>query len=326
MFILGIGAAHPDVEITDEVLSSLGLKPTDDEARLLARFGVRSRRASLPLHYIKETKNREVLEGRSVAVATPTTLAVAAARQAFERAGIAPGQVGLIIADTATPYQTCPSEAQRIGGALGIKIPAYDVVGGSSSFPLFFEMLSSWKPERVPDYVLCVSTNTFSQHVSYGGDAALPAYLFGDAASAMIISPRHSGRLRVAESFLEGGSKRSTSAVVERHVSCAREAVLSRGEVVEALSQALTRISSGKSPTHIVGPQLYAGEFGEYEKALDLGQGVMVSGTQDGGYAVGASSGVALSSLWESARAGATIAVLQAGDGMWGGSVVVASE
>ncbi len=326
MFILGIGAAHPDVEITDEVLSSLGLTPTDQEARSLARFGVRSRRASLPLEYIKGTKNSEVLEGRPNALATPTSLAATASRQALERAGIAAEQVGLILADTATPYQTCPSEAQRLGSALGVKIPAYDVVVGAASLPLYLEMLSSWKPERVPDYVLCVSTNTFSQHVAYGGSSAIPAYLYGDAASAFVLSPRHTGKLKVASSFVENSMKRPATSVVERHVSCPADAALSTGEIVEKLSLSLGQLSTAKLPAKVVGPQLYAGEFSEYEKALGLAQGSMISGTRDVGYALGASAGVALSSLWDSARAGDAIAVLHAGDGAWGGSVVVAAE
>lgn len=326
MFILGIGAAHPEVEIADEFLSSLGLAPTEEEARLLSRFGVRSRRGSLPLNYIKETKNSEVLDGRPVAVSTPTSLAVAASRQALERAGITPEQVGLLLADTATPYQTCPSEAQRVGGALGIKIPAYDVVAGSLSLPLYLEMLLSWKPERVPDYVLCVSTNTCSQHVAYGGASVLPAYLFGDGATAFVLSLRHAGKFRVEHSFLETSNKGHASSVVERHVSCPAEGVLSSSEVVEALSRSLNRLASLRAPTHVVGPQLYSGEFESYEKALGLAEGSMISGTCDVGYALGASCGVALSSVWDSARAGAAIVVLHVGDGAWGGSVVVASE
>ena len=326
MFILGIGAAHPDIEIPDEFLSSLGVVPTDDEARLLARSGVRSRRASLPLQYIKDTKNAEVLEGRPQALATPTTLAVAASRQALERAGISVEQVGLILADTATPYQTCPSEAQRIGGALGVKIPSYDVVAGALSLPLYLEMLLSWKPERVPDYVLCVSTNTFSQHIAYGGGSALPAYLYGDAASAVVLSPRHSGRLKVVSSYTESAPKHTATSVVERHVSCPLGSALSTREVVDHLSRALTKVAATKAPHAVVGPQLYSGEFGEYEKALGLAQGSIISGTQNVGYALGASYGVALSSLWDSTRAGSAIAVLHAGDGAWGGSVVVASE
>ncbi len=326
MFILGVGAAHPDVEISDEFLASVGLVPTDDEARMLARCGVRARRGSLPLQYIKDTKNREVLEGRPQALATPTTLGVTASRQALERAGITAEQIGLIVADTATPYQTCPSEAQRIGGALGVKIPSYDIVAGAVSLPVYLETLLSWKPERVPDYVLCVSTNTFSQHVAYGGGSALPAYLYGDAASAFVISPRHSGRLKIVSSFTESAPKQGATAVVERHVSSPHGNALSTNEVVEGLSRALNKVSATKVPTAVVGPQLYSGEFSEYEKALGLAQGAMISGTGKVGYALGASYGVALSSIWDSTRADATIAVLHVGDGAWGGSVMVASE
>jgi len=324
MFILGVGAAHPDIEITDEFLSSLGLTPTGEEAHLLTRCGVRSRRASLPLEYIQGTKNSEVLDGRPVAVATPTTLAVDASRQAMARACITPDQIGLIIADTATPYQTCPSEAQRIGGALGIKIPAYDVVAGDASFPVYLEMLSSWKPERLPDYILCVSTNTFSQHVAYGG-SALSAYVYGDAASAFVLSPRHSGKLKIVDSFLEGGAQRSASSVVERHVVCKAGAVLPKAEIAEMLTHTLNRLASASRPVAVVGPQLYSGEFEDYEQTLGLSPGTMVSGTRDVGYALGASCGVALSSLWDTAQAGSSIAVLHAGEGTWGGSTVVVS-
>ena len=236
MFILGVGAAHPEVEVSDEFLASIGLVPTAHESQLLSRFGVRARRVSLPQDYMSTTKNREVLEGRAIATTSPTSLAVVAIRQALERAGITAEQVGLIIADTATPYQTCPSEAQRIGGALGVKIPAYDIVAGSASLPLYLEMLSSWKPERIPDYVLCVSTNTLSQHVAYF-DSALPAHLYGDAAAALVFSPRHAGKFKVVDSYLERRGFLKASSVVERHLSFIDDALLPKGEVQEMIAQ-----------------------------------------------------------------------------------------
>lgn len=325
MFILGVGAAHPEAKITDEFLVSIGVAPTAQEAQLLSRFGVQTRRASLPQDYISTTKNREVLEGRSKALASPTSLAVTASRQALERAGIAIEQVGFIIADTATPYQTCPSEAQRIGGALGIKVPAYDIIAGSASIPLYLEMLSSWKPERIPDYVLCVSTNTLSQHVAYSG-SAIPAYLYGDAAAACIVSPRHSGKLKVVDSYLERRGFLNASSVVERHISFVDDALLPKAEVQEMIAQGLKRISSDKAPSSIIGPQLYSGEFAEYEKALGLASGALISATTRTGYALGASCGVALSSLWDTTKRGAAIALLHVGDGVWSGSIVLASE
>ena len=324
MFILGVGSAHPDVEVSDEFLASLGLVPTEQESALLARFGVRARRGSLSLDYIKSSRNKEVLNGRTSAVATPTSLAVAACRQALERAGVAAEQVGLIIADTATPYQTCPSEAQRLGGALGVKIPAYDIVAGSASLPLYLEMLSSWKPERLPDYILCVSTNTVSQHVAFSG-AALPAYLYGDAAAAFVISPRHNGKFKIVDSYVERRGFLKTSSSIDRHISFSADNLLPSNEVQEMVAQGIKRVSSAASPSVVVGPQLYSGEFSRYESALGMRPGSFVSGTTSAGYALGASYGVAVASLWGTVAPGAAIALIHAGDGMWSGSVVLAS-
>lgn len=324
MFIVGVGSAHPDVEVTDEFLASVGLRATEQEAQLLSRCGVRTRRGSLPLTYIQESRNVEVLNGRASAVASPTTLAVSASLQALERAGVTPEQIGLIIADTATAYQTCPSEAQRIGGALAIKIPAYDIVAGSASLPVYLELLSSWKPERLPDYILCVSTNTLSQHVSFSGPA-LPAYLYGDAAAAFVLSPRHAGKFKIVDSYLERRGFLKPSTVVERHVSFREDGVLPSNEVQEMISQGLKRSAQFASPQVVIGPQLYSGEFSRYEEALSLPKGSFVSGTESVGYALGASCGVALSSLWGAVASGTAVAVLHVGDGVWSGSVVLAS-
>ena len=149
MFIIGVGAATPTTELSEQFLASIGLTLAGEERTLLSRAGVTSRRVSLPLDYIREKGNRDVLEGRAVATISPTVLAVQAANQALSRAGICIEQVGLLLADTATPYQTCPSEAQRIAGALGVKIPAYDIIAGSAALPFYLELLSSWKPERI---------------------------------------------------------------------------------------------------------------------------------------------------------------------------------
>lgn len=324
MFILGVGSAHPDVEVSDEFLASLGLVPTEQEAQILARFGVQARRVSLPLDYIRNSRNKEVLNGRACAVASPTSLAVAACRQALERAGVTAEQIGLIIADTATPYQTCPSEAQRIGGALAVKIPAYDIVAGSASLPLYLEMLSSWRPERLPDYILCVSTNTVSQHVSFSG-SAVPAYVYGDAAAAFVISPRHSGKFKIVDSYVERRGFLKTCSSIERHASFNAEALLAPIEVQEMVSQGIKRVSKNGSPSVVVGPQLYSGEFSQLETSLGMRPGTFVSGTHSTGYALGASCGVALSSLWGTLPSGSAVAVLHAGDGMWSGSVVLAS-
>lgn len=325
MFILGVGAAHPDVELSDQFLASIGITPTEQEAQILARTGIRSRRVSLPLEYIQQKKNVDVLEGRAVATTSPTALAVVAARQAIERAGITADQVGLLIGDTATPYQTCPSEAQRVAGGLGLKIPAYDIIGGVASLPMYLEILSAWKPERVPDYVLCISTNTPSQHVDYSG-AALPAYLYGDAATAVIISPRHTGKLQVVDSHIERRGSLKTTSVVGQHVSLDAGSLLPSAEVVEALKKGILSDSARGAHDVVIAPQLYSGEFSSFENALGLSQGSLQSGTASSGYSLGASYGVALSAVWGSLRSGESVTMLHAGDGVCSVSILRASE
>ena len=328
MFIVGAGAAYPNELLSDELLASLGLNPNEAERRILDRFGVRSRRTSLPLDYIKNTRNVEILEARAVATATPTSLGIEAARQAMERAGIAPEQLGLIIADTATPYQTCPSEAQRIGGGLGLKVPAFDVIGGIGALSLHIEMLSSWKPERVPDYVLCVSTNTPTQQVDFSGPV-LPAYLFGDAAAAFVISTRHQGKLQ-AQNFYLGRDGRFKSAItVQRSISLACEHMISYGELGEIVAQGFKKLSvsvdmPSRAP-YLVAPQLFGGDMRRCGAKFTIPSERLLSATLQGGYALGASAGVAVTSLWDTLQAGEQIVVLHGGDGLLSGGILSVS-
>jgi len=323
MFILGVGAAYPEVEISDLFLASIGLLPSKEEAIILARVGVRSRRTSLPIEYIQTTKNLTALKGREVASSSPTTLGESAARQALERAGVSADQVGLVIADCGTPHQSCPSEAQRIAGALGLKVPAYDVVAGEAALPFYLDMLSAWKPDRLPDYILFISANTPTQHVAYAGQA-LPAYLYGDAAAALVLSPRRKGKLKVGASYLGRHGALRASSVVGRHLSFNAEPLLAQGDVASAIAHGLKTLS-GSRMDHIIGPQLYGGEFQSYETSCGLSQGAMISGVERIGYSVGASHGVALANIWDSIEPDAQIAVVHVGDGMVSGSMLVGS-
>lgn len=323
MFILGAGAATPTTELSDQFLSSLGLNLTETEQGIVARAGITTRYTSLPVEYIKETKNRDVLTARSVATVSPTALGVDAARQALARAGITAEQVGLVLADTATPNQTCPSEAQRICGALGVKIPAYDIVAGDAALSVYLEILSSWKPERIPDYVLCVSTNTPTQHVRYENDA-LPAYVYGDAASAVVLSPRARGKLEVVDSFARRHGALKQTSTVGYHISMDPSVALAENVVVTAVREGLAR-AQGRACSVLVAPALYATDIARGELALGAESPRIVSSSRTVGYALGASSGVGLASEWDSVAAGERLAILHVGNGMVAGNIMIAS-
>jgi 3-oxoacyl-[acyl-carrier-protein] synthase III len=329
MFILGIGAAYPEQVLSNQDLAALGLELSSDEQELCKRSGVQLRRVSLPPSYISETKNKDVVAARSNATVSPSALAVAAVQQALGRAGISIEQVGLLLADTATPDQTCPSEAQRIGGLLAVKVPAYDVVSGSGAMLHYLEMLATWKPERVPDYVLCVSTNTPSQHLSFL-DKALPAHLLGDAATAMVVSLRHQGKLRVEGSHVRKRRAPTAAFVVEGHVQFDGSLVPPRteidAEIALSVGQLFDSRTSDRARCIFIGPQLFAAQSAEIAKTLGFAEENTVSAVRDHGYALGSTIGCALSSKWDSLTAGQEIVVVHGGDGLWSGSLLLASE
>jgi 3-oxoacyl-[acyl-carrier-protein] synthase III len=329
MFILGVGAAYPEQVLSNQDLAALGLTPRSDEHQFLERCGVQARRVSLPTSYISETKNKDVVAARSHATVSPSALAVAAIQQALVRAGISIEQIGLLLADTATPDQTCPSEAQRIGGLLGIKVPAYDVVSGSGTIPYYLEMLSSWKPERVPEYVLCVSTNTPSQHTSFS-DNALSAYLLGDAATAVVISLRQTGKLRVESSFVRKRKVQKPAIVVEGHadidISLLPDGLELEAEITQSLKQLLAVRNDDQAGLFFVGPQLFASQSAAVAAKAGFSQDRIVSVVDNCGYSLGSSIGCALSSIWDGVHSAQGIVVIHGGDGAWSGSLLLVSQ
>ncbi len=330
MFILGVGSAYPEQVVSNDELVALGLSLNGDEQRLSARCGIRSRRVSLPLAYVAQTRNCDVVAARNNATIAPSALAFQAVGKALSRAGISLEQVGLILADTATPDQTCPSEAQRIGGILGVtKVPTYDVVSGSGALVHYLEMISQWKPERVPDYVLCVSTNTPSQHVSFSSPA-LPAYVCGDAAAAVVISPRHRGKLRVIQSRLQRRSGYKTAVTIGQHVEIDAALLPSGEELTAEISQGVRQLVEQQdlnvATSFFVGPQLFAAEVSSVAAALGFSEPRVVATARDNGYSFGAATGCAIDAIWDVVREGESIAVLNGGDGLWSGSLLLSSE
>ncbi|MBX7138209.1 MAG: hypothetical protein K1X83_09510 [Oligoflexia bacterium] len=194
--LVSAGAAFPALIIDSKELENL--QPAligQDLVRLGG--GIVSRGSILNPEYLHRTKNTDPWQSKDELSAAPSDLTFKAVELALERAGITADQIGLIIGETISPMETTPGEGQRVGKRLNIKVPAYDVISGSSALLHYLSVISRWNEESIPDYVLFVSANTPTQRTRY--DQGSEGLYFGDCCSAMIVSSRKPGRLEVRD-------------------------------------------------------------------------------------------------------------------------------
>ncbi len=210
--IVGMGFAYPDEKISNQFLEDLG---TGASATWISdKIGIETRRSSLPLEYIAETRNSDPRAAVDACTDTPTSLGVRAALMACEQAGIDPDQLGMVVANCCTPAQTTPSEAQRIGKELGIKrARVFDVFSACPAFALHVDFVNNHKEEALPDYILCISTATLTQKVDYNNRT--DGSIWGDGAAAYILSPRKEGRLAVHATSFTTDPSRSDAVVID---------------------------------------------------------------------------------------------------------------
>ena len=83
IYLHGLGHFHPENEITNQFLEELDIGTTDEW--IMERVGIRSRRTTLPLDYIRTTRNREPRAALEVAEYSNAELAAHAVRQQLVR-------------------------------------------------------------------------------------------------------------------------------------------------------------------------------------------------------------------------------------------------
>jgi 3-oxoacyl-[acyl-carrier-protein] synthase-3 len=208
--ILGIGFSHSDIALSNQFLEDLDIGT--NAQWIIEKIGIESRVISLPIPYIEKTRNQDPEEGLKVATTTPTELALKAISMACERAGISPSQIGMIICDCVRPNHIIPTESQRIAKALGLSCPAFEVLTACPVFALHIDFLRRFK--ELPEYVLAVTTSAVSQVVNYNdrSDGAI----WGDGASACILSTKHLGKLKILDSEFDADPTRAGAVVIDR--------------------------------------------------------------------------------------------------------------
>ena len=129
------------------------------------------------------------IHSRHIAGADDSTssMAVKAARQAIERAGVSPDEIGTVIVATTTPdYLAFPSTACIVQDALGCKnAGAFDLMAACSGFIYALETargLVAVNPDRK---VLVIGSETLSRIVDWNDRTT--CILFGDGAGAAVV-------------------------------------------------------------------------------------------------------------------------------------------
>jgi 3-oxoacyl-[acyl-carrier-protein] synthase-3 len=206
-----MGASHPDTVIDNKFLEDLDIGT--NAQWIEEKIGVITRVTTLPIDYIKSTRNQDPMMGREVASMSPTDMGVKAAEEALRNAGISARQVGMVIVNCCTPRDTMPGEAARIAERLDCPGVAFDVYTACPAFALHIDFLRNYNEDTLPEFVLCISTAAMTQHVNYNdrSDGAI----WGDGAAAWIVSARHKGRLEMVDSTYTADPSRCEAVVVD---------------------------------------------------------------------------------------------------------------
>lgn len=196
LYLHGVGHFHPDNVIDNRFLDELDIGSSDEW--ITERVGIRTRRTVLPLDYLRETHNADVRAADEAALYTNVETGRRAGLHALARAGLAPSDIGMVIAGGCCPGMAIPSEACRIAAALGIEAPALDINSACSSFGAQIHLLASW--QGLPKFVLVVNPENTTRVVDYSDRST--AALWGDGTSAAIVSSVEPARMRITATTL----------------------------------------------------------------------------------------------------------------------------
>lgn len=117
---------------------------------------------------------------------TTSSLATEASRNALDAAGIAPGEIELIVLATATPDHTFPASATQVQDALGCGGGiAFDVQAVCSGFLYALATADSMLRTGLAKRALVIGAETFSRILDW--EDRTTCVLFGDGAGAVVL-------------------------------------------------------------------------------------------------------------------------------------------
>lgn len=162
--IVATGSYVPDPVVTNEDLQKrLGF----DAGWVVQRTGIRERREAPP------------------EMAT-SDLAVRAARNALERAGVTPADVDLLLLGTFTPDMPFPATACLVQDQLGIRAPAVDLQAACAGFMYALITAAQFVSTGCSQLALVIGADCNSRILNPKDQRTYP--LFGDGAGAVLLT------------------------------------------------------------------------------------------------------------------------------------------
>lgn len=163
--VIATGSYVPECVVTnDDLHASLGF----DSNWIVQRTGIRERRHAPP------------------EMAT-SDLALRAARQCIDRAGVKASDIDLVLVGTFTPDMSFPATACIVQDKLGIRAPAVDLQAACAGFMYAFVIGSQFIGTGCSKLALIIGADCNSRILNPKDSHTYP--LFGDGAGAVLIAP-----------------------------------------------------------------------------------------------------------------------------------------
>ena len=179
--LTGLGAYAPERVLTNADLEAM--VETSDEW-IVTRTGIRERHIAAPEEAASD-------------------LALPAARQALEQAGVRPEELDLVVVATATPDMLFPATAAILADTLGAKqAAAYDLLAGCTGFVYALSQAYGQVATGLSRKALVVGSEVLSKITNWHDRST--CILFGDGAGAAVLQPIGAGGIAGFELGADG--------------------------------------------------------------------------------------------------------------------------
>ena len=316
LYLHGVGHFHPENVITNKFLEELDIGISEEW--IMERVGIQTRHTSLPLDYIKTTKNQDPRAAFEACLYTNAQSGVCAARLAMERAGLKPEDVGMVVSGSSAPDYVIPAEAAIVAAELGIDVPCFDLNSACSSFGVQLKFLSDMRPETLPPYTLVVNPENFTRTIDYSDRRTAP--LFGDGSSAAVVSACVPSNMVFEASFSDSNPLSWDKVRIPRMGHFWQNGSAVQGFAIRKTTESLRKlqeafpINSGRFK--FVGHQANFGMLKTVCERCGISEKDHWHNVVDYGNTGGSSAPCVLSQNWDRLRPGDHIALVMVGSGL----------